>query len=154
MNDCQPDGALRGAVRIADRIHSLVDRAIGALEGLLQLLPGLGQGHAAARSHEQRLAELRLQRRQLPADTRLGLIEILRRLGQRLEFGNTKKNAEKTVRRIHGSGWLPWMGQLSHLSTRYSSRVRLQCADTRPSHGAWPSPGIVYSNVRASKALR
>ena len=70
----QSQRALRHAL-VPHAFDRQVDAAIGRLGGVVEQLAGLGQLHAAPGAQEQRLADAGLQRGQLPAQSRLRLVQ-------------------------------------------------------------------------------
>ncbi|MCY1543600.1 hypothetical protein D9M68_794250 [compost metagenome] len=97
----QPDGSLRHAFALAHGLQHAVDVAIGRLDAVQQARAGLGQLHAPARADEERLTHIGFQRRQLPAQPGLRLVQVLGRPRQRFQFRDAQEIAQLPVRCVH-----------------------------------------------------
>lgn len=103
MHRSQPHRALRHAFALAHRLQRLVDAAIGRQDAIEQPRARLGQFDAAAGAHEQRLAHVGFQRRQLAAQAGLGLVQVLGGPRQRFQFRDPHEIAQLPVRRVHAA---------------------------------------------------
>src|SRR5437870_4214582 len=77
-----------------DLVAGALDVAQDALGIFQQLLPRLGQPHAAIGAGEQRHSELLFQALDMPGQRRLGEPEMSRRAGDAAEFGDADEIAE------------------------------------------------------------
>ena len=71
----QPSRA--GRAQVGQRLATVVDRLHGALGARQEHAPGVGQPHAAAGAHEERLAELLFERLDARGQRRLGDVQRL-----------------------------------------------------------------------------